>query len=65
MVERQLRDRGIRDEKVLAAYGSQKPTGKGVIRTVYAIDPKGKIIFAERGQASFETVLETIEALSE
>ena len=48
-------------EKVLAAYRSQKPTGKGVLRTVYALDPKGKIIFAERGQASYEAILEKIK----
>ncbi|UCE23870.1 MAG: redoxin domain-containing protein [Candidatus Zixiibacteriota bacterium] len=51
-------------EKVLAKFKSQKPTGKGVLRTVYALDPNGKVIFAERGQASFEEVLKRIETLS-
>lgn len=51
-------------EKVLASYRSQKPGGKGVERTVYAIDPAGSIIFAERGHASFETILDLIKSLS-
>jgi len=52
-------------EKVVASYHCQKPTGKGVERTVYAIDPEGKIIFAERGHASYEAILEKIRSSSE
>ncbi|UCG62864.1 MAG: peroxiredoxin family protein [Candidatus Zixiibacteriota bacterium] len=48
-------------EKVLAAYNSQKAGGKGVLRTVYAVDPQGKVIFAERGQASYDDILAVIE----
>lgn len=47
-------------EKTIAAFKSQKPTGKGVLRTVYAVNRKGKIIFAERGQAGYEDVLAAI-----
>lgn len=49
------------DEKILAAYKSQKPKGKGVLRTVYAIDPEGKIIFAERGMADYKEIMEVIK----
>ena len=49
-------------EQVLAKYKCQKPEGKGVLRTVYALDPNGRIIFAERGQADFDTVMETIKS---
>lgn len=51
-------------EQVLAMYKSQKPEGKGVIRTVYALDPAGRVIFAERGQASFDAVIEKIKSMS-
>ncbi|UCD65226.1 MAG: redoxin domain-containing protein [Candidatus Zixiibacteriota bacterium] len=47
-------------EKILAAYKSQKPTGKGVLRTVYALDPDGKVIFAERGHAAYDEILARI-----
>ncbi len=49
-------------EIVVAKYKCQKSTGKGVIRTVYALAPDGKVIFAERGHADFDKVLETINA---
>ena len=49
-------------EKVLASYKSQKPTGKGVLRTVYALDPDGRVIFAERGQASYDDILKNIKS---
>jgi len=52
-------------EKVLALYRSQKAAGKGVLRTVYALDPRGKILFAERGHASYEAILERIKSSSE
>jgi hypothetical protein len=51
-------------EKVLAAYRSQKPAGKGVLRTVYAVSPDGKIIFGERGQASYNEIIEVIKKLT-
>ena len=51
-------------EKVLAAYRSQKPTGKGVLRTVYAVSPDGKIIFGERGQASYDEIIGVIKKLT-
>jgi len=44
-------------ENVLVKYKSQKPEGKGVLRTVYAINKEGKVVFAERGQASYEDIL--------
>ncbi len=51
-------------EKVLAAFRSQKPAGKGVLRTVYAFSPDGKIIFGERGQASYDEIIEVIKKLT-
>lgn len=44
-------------EKVLVKYKSQKPEGKGVLRTVYAINEEGKVVFAERGMASYDDIL--------
>ena len=32
------------------------------MRTVYAIDPNGKVIFAERGQAALADIMNIIEA---
>ena len=52
------------DEKIIAAYKSQKPEGNGVVRTVYAIDPNGQIIFAERGMADYKEIMEVIKTSS-
>lgn len=49
------------DRKVKNLFYAVKDDGKGVWRTVYAVDPKGKIIFAERGQASYQTIMEVIK----
>lgn len=49
-------------EQVLARYKAQKPEGSGVLRTVYVVGKAGTIIFAERGQASYDDVLAAIEA---
>lgn len=49
-------------EKVLVKYKSQKPAGKGVLRTVYAVAPDGKIIYAERGMGNFDDIIEIIKA---
>ena len=46
--------------KISAAYGAQKEGG-GVQRTVYIIDPVGKIIFAEQGMPSDDTLIEVIK----
>jgi peroxiredoxin len=54
-----LSDQG---EKVLADYRSQKIVGKGVLRTVYALDPDGKVIFAERGHADYNEILKIIQS---
>ena len=51
-------------ETVLAKFRSQKPAGKGVPRTVYAIDPEGTVIFAERGHASYDAIMDIIKAKS-
>lgn len=49
------------DEKIIAKYEAQKDTGKGILRTVYALDPNNNIIFAERGMASYDDILKTIK----
>ena len=48
--------------KTVGAFDCHKLLGKGVARTVYALDPEGKVIFAERGQASYEAIMETIKS---
>jgi peroxiredoxin len=49
-------------EKMLADYRSQKTVGKGALRTVYALDPDGRVIFAERGHADYKEILKIIES---
>lgn len=44
-------------KKTAALYGAG---GLLVKRTVYAIDPEGKIVFAERGMPSPDTILEAL-----
>ncbi len=51
-------------ETVLAKYKNQKLRGKSVLRTVYAINPKGTVIFAERGHASYDAIMDIIKAKS-
>jgi len=48
------------DMTVVKAFGCRNALTGGVSRTVFALDTKGKIIFAERGQASYEDVLTAI-----
>lgn len=48
--------------EVIGAYDCRKTFLKGVTRTVYAIDPDGRIIFAERGQANLQDVMSAIKA---
>ena len=43
------------------AYAAKLPVLPIVMRTVYAFDPDGRVIFAERGQADLKHVLETIK----
>jgi len=50
------------DGKVVALYRCQKQLLKGVVRTVYALDPEGRVIFAERGQADYRDIMETIRS---
>lgn len=52
------------DAKVVDEYKAAKSGGKGVLRTVYALDPKGRVIFAERGHADLDKVLDTIRSKS-
>lgn len=52
------------NEKTLVKYKAQKESGKGVLRTVYALDPNGNVIFAERGQASYDDILAVIKEKS-
>jgi peroxiredoxin Q/BCP len=51
------------EREVVAAYRCQKEEGKGVLRTVYAIDPDGKVVFAERGHADYNVIMDTIRSL--
>lgn len=48
--------------KIVTEYRAAKSDGNGVQRTVYALDPKGRVIFAERGHADMEKVLQTIRS---
>ncbi len=50
------------DEKMIAKFLAQKPEGKGVLRTVYASDKDGKIIYAERGMGNFEEIINLIKS---
>lgn len=43
------------------AYRARLPVLPVVYRTVYALDPNRRVIFAARGQADLNTVLETIK----
>lgn len=47
-------------EEVTAKFKCQKPEGKGTLRTVYAVDTDGKVMYAERGQGDFEEILRII-----
>ncbi len=49
----------------VAAYDCSKGSGKGVQRTVYAVNPKGRVIFAERGMARLDDVRAAIEEARE
>lgn len=48
--------------KIVDKYKCRKEDGKGVQRTVYAFNPTGEIIFAERGMADYNDVIEAIKA---
>ena len=50
--------------ETVADYKCLKATGKGVLRTVYAIDPRGTVIFAERGNADLDDVKNRIESMT-
>jgi len=56
-----LADRG---GEVTRAYRCRMPLLGMVRRTVYAIDPDGRVIFAERGQADLKKVLAAIKERS-
>ncbi len=49
------------NEKITLKFKCQKPTGKGVLRTVYAINREGEIIYAERGMGNFDDILDIIK----
>ncbi len=46
----------------IAAFNANKGDGKGVTRTVYALAPDNRVIFAERGMADLEKVMAAIRA---
>lgn len=47
---------------VVNKYKCKKSITGGVQRTVYTIDPEGKIIFAERGMADYKNIISIIKA---
>jgi peroxiredoxin Q/BCP len=51
-------------EKILASFKAQKEKGKGVMRTVYAIDKDGKVISAVRGMGDFKELQKLIKESS-
>ncbi len=50
------------DREVTSNYNALKDNGKSIQRTVYIIDKKGYIRFAEKGMPSDEKLLEAIKA---
>ena len=50
------------DKTMAAAYGALKPEG-GIQRTVYIVDAKGIIQFAQQGSPKDELLLETLSKL--
>jgi peroxiredoxin len=51
------------DGKTAARYKCRKSPDGGVLRTVYALDPDGRVVFAERGHADLNKVKEAIKGL--
>lgn len=47
---------------VASAWQCLKTDGKGIERTVYALDPDGRIIFAEQGQADYKDIMACIRS---
>ena len=54
----------LADVDYLAVKGFEcvKSERGGLLRTVYAFDPKGVLIFGERGHASYDKIMEVIKA---
>lgn len=52
------------DRKTIAAFGALKGDGKGVQRSVFALDKQGKVIFAEQGMADLADVMKAIKESS-
>lgn len=48
--------------KITAKFKSQKEGGKGVLRTVYALDTEGNVIHAERGMGDFDAIVNKIKS---
>ncbi|HOP08035.1 MAG TPA: peroxiredoxin family protein [candidate division Zixibacteria bacterium] len=46
----------------LTRYKALKDDGQKVQRSVYAVDPDGKIIFAQQGQADYKEIMELIKS---
>lgn len=47
---------------VVEKYKCTKSVTGGVKRTVYALNPDGKVIFAERGMADYNEIISVIKA---
>ena len=47
--------------KIAGAFEAKWPIVSVPRRTVYALDPEGRVIFAERGQADLNDVMEAIK----
>lgn len=52
------------DKQTLARYKALKDDGQKVQRSVYAVGPDGKIIFAEQGHADYKEIMELIKSQS-
>lgn len=50
------------DRTVTKAWQCLKADGKAVERTVYALDPDGRIIFSEQGQADYNDIMTCIRS---
>jgi peroxiredoxin len=54
-----LSDRGL---EISSAYGSLKPDGKGIARSVCLIDRNGLVLYSQAGAPGAEMVLESLES---
>lgn len=51
------------DKKVAAAYGALKPEG-GIQRSVFVVNRKGTVVWAQEGMPATEEILAAIDAMN-